>query len=102
MASGVRGRGGGEIVLSPGRMRPIDADDDLTPAKAARAHGLNDLIASGDFLVGSDRILKVKDQRIGWQRRGFGQGFGVGAGHVEDASTRAGKHEHLPRWAPRI
>jgi hypothetical protein len=83
-------------------MRPIDADDDLAPAKAACANGPNDLFASGDFLVESHRILKVKDQRVGRQRRGLRQGFGVGAGHVEDASTRAGKHDHLPRLAPRL
>ena len=40
MASGLGGGSRGEILLSPGRMRPIDADDDLAPAKAARAHGL--------------------------------------------------------------
>ena len=93
---------GDEVVLSPRGVRPVDADDDLTPTKSACAHGPNDLFTGGDFLVESDRILKVKDQCIGRKRRGFGQGFGVGAGHVEDASTRAGKHEHLPRLAPRI
>ena len=102
MASGFAGASGDEIVLSPGRVRPIDPDDDLTFAKAARAHGLDDLFAGGDFLVGGDGILKIEDQRVGGQRLGFRQGLGVGAGHVEDASTRAGKHEHLPRLAPRI
>src|ERR1700677_4007407 len=55
--NGVRFRrgGGGEIVLSPGGVRPIDADDDLTRAKAARAHGPDDLFTGGDFLVESDR-----------------------------------------------
>ena len=101
---GVRVRGGssGEILLAPGRVRPVDSDDDLASAKTARAHRLDDLFAGGDFLVGSDGILKVEDQRVGRQRRGLRQGLGVGAGHIENASTRAGKHEHLPRLAPRI
>ncbi len=54
--NGVRsGDGGGdEIVLSPRRVRPVNADDDLTASEAAGAHGLNDLFAGGDFLVGGD------------------------------------------------
>ena len=102
--NGVRPRGGGgdKILLSPGRMRPIDTNDHLASAKSACAHGLCDLFAGGDFLVRGDRILEIKDQRVGGQRLGFRQGFGVGAGHVEDASTRAGKHEHLPILGARI
>ena len=72
------------------------------PPKPPARTASSDLFAGGDFLVGRDRILEIEDQRVGGQRLGLRQGLGVGAGHVEDASTRAGKHEHLPRLAPRI
>ena len=65
--NGVRAGGGGgdEIGFSPRRVRPIDTDDDLAPAERADAHGLGDLFARDDFLVRGDRILEIKDQRVG-------------------------------------
>ncbi len=99
---GSGGGGGGEVLVSPWRMRPVDADDDLAAAEAALARRLGDLTARRDLLVGGDRILEIEDQRVDGQGRGLGQGLGVGAGHVEDASARAGKHEHLPTIIPSI
>ena len=94
------GRGGGEILVAPGRMRPIDADDDLAAAEAALAHRLGHLSARRDLLVGGDRILEIENKRIGGQGRGLGQGLGVGAGHVEDASARASEHVDLLTFRP--
>ena len=104
LGSALDGPGGGydKILLSPGRVGPVDADHDLAAPEAARAHGLGDQTARGDFLVGGDRIFEIEDQRVRGQRLGLRQRLRVGAGHVEDAATRASKHEHLPSLTPSI
>ena len=94
--NGVRAGGGGDdkIVRPPGRVRPIDADDDLTSAEIALDR--RDHLGARHFLgVGRDRILQIEDQRVGGQCRGLGERLGVGAGHVEDAAARTGKHDDL-------
>ena len=94
--NGVRAGGGGDdkIVRPPGRVRPIDADDDLTSAEIALDR--RDHLGARHFLgVGRDRIFQIEDQRVGRQCRGLGERLGVGAGHVEGAAARTGKHDDL-------
>ena len=96
MASGAAAEAAARSSSPQGVCGPLTLMTTSRPPNAARPHSLDDLFAGRDFLVRGDRILKIKDQRVGGQRLGFRQRFGVGAGHIEDASTRASKHEHLP------
>ena len=87
-------RGGDQIVGAPRRVRPVDPDHHFFSAEIA-FHRLGGLRPGGELGVRGNGILKVEDEGVGRECRRLGQRLGVGGGHVEDASTRAGGHDDL-------
>ena len=47
--------------------KPVDADDDLALAEAARLHRIADLLARDVLGVGRDGVFEIEDQRVGGQ-----------------------------------
>ena len=95
---GRRRRGGGEIGLAPGRVEPVDADDELALAIAAGLDRVADLLARGFLGFGGDGVLEIEDQRVGGEGLGLLQRAGVRARHVEHAASGTDLHGCLLRW----
>ena len=96
MASGPAAEAATRSSSPHGVCGPLTRMTTSRPPKPPARTASSDLFARGDFLIGGDGIFEIEDQRVGGQCLGLRQGLGVGAGHVQNASTRASKHEHLP------
>ena len=88
-------RGGGQILLAPGRIDSVDANNHFPAAKSALAHGGRDLLARRRLGLGRNRVFKVEDDRIRRKAARLGDGARIGPGHVEDAAARTRNHDCL-------
>ena len=85
---GLCGDRGGEIGLAPGGRKPVDADDHLALAEAARGDRIDNLLPRDLLGVGRDGIFEVEDHRVGGNVARLLHRPGVGAGHVEHRTAR--------------
>ena len=95
---GTHGGGGGKIIVAPGRIHGVDADDQFALAIAAFLDGVPDLVPRHFLGVGGDRVLQVQDQPVGGKGASLFQCPGVGPRHVKDgaARTRGFQHSQSP------
>ncbi len=73
----------GEIVLDPGRLQPVDADDGAAAPETAGFHGRGNEVSGLGFLLRGNGVFEIEDERVGRQRPGFFQDARLVAGHVE-------------------
>jgi hypothetical protein len=61
---GIFSFGDAQVFGMPGRVEPVDPDEHLAPAEAARLHGVGDLFARLLLGFGRHRVLEIEDDAV--------------------------------------